>query len=194
MYDRKKAGGNDQMRALLVIDVQQGFIDSRNFEKMIQNIHRLIINSQKNKEPIFFIRHLDKGKESMIQDGTPAGEICHQLAPYVSECIEKRLPSAFFRTSLDSKLRNAGVDEVILCGFNAEYCIFFNSVAAFEHGYGVHVIEDACASVNTGETYEMNDLDIPKFIFSVLDNSGEMTVSELDSFLEEYRSSSEQHS
>ncbi|MCO7125813.1 isochorismatase family protein [Sporolactobacillus shoreicorticis] len=173
------------MRALLVIDVQQGFVDSGNFDKVIDRIEFLIKQFKNNEEPIFFIRHKEDNPQSLIQDGTPGSKIYGRLASYVTAPIEKCLPSAFYHTDLKEKLQQAGVDEVVLCGFNAEYCIFFNSAAAFEHGFKVRVIEDACASVNTGRTYEMNDLDIPEFICTVLYDSGEVMVNELQEFLDE---------
>lgn len=173
------------MRALLVIDVQQGFVDSGDFEKVIDRIDYLVHRFKHSHEPIFFIRHKVENTHSLIQDGSPGSAICRKLAPYAAEIIEKSLPSAFYHTDLKEKLQKAGVDEVVLCGFNAEYCIFFNSAAAFEHGFKVRVIEDACASVNTGKTYEMNDLDIPDFICTVLYNSGEVTVNELQEFFAE---------
>ncbi|MCL1632060.1 isochorismatase family protein [Sporolactobacillus sp. CPB3-1] len=171
------------MRALLVIDVQQGFVDSGDYRAMVGRIKQLINEYQKKQEPIFFIQHKTDNPKSRIRTGTPGAGICRQLAPYVSELIEKSLPSAFYQTKLNDKLKTAGVHEVVLCGFNAEYCILFNSVAAFEHGYKVQVIEDACGSVNTGATYGMNDLDIPDFICTVLDNSGEISVNDLETYL-----------
>ncbi|MET1248828.1 isochorismatase family protein [Sporolactobacillus sp. STCC-11] len=172
------------MRALLVIDVQQGFVDAGNFAAMVDRIEQLVHVFKKNNEPVFFIRHHDEDSHSLIQEGTPGSKICCQLAPYVTDTVAKRLPSAFYHTDLNSKLEKATIDEVVLCGFNAEYCILFNAVAAFEHEYKVCVVEDACASVNTGENYEMNDLDIRDFVCTVLYNSGEVTVNDLSEFLQ----------
>lgn len=171
------------MRALLVIDVQKGFTEKSDAQAMMDCIKKLIRHFQSNHEPVFFIRHIDETEGSPIQAGTPGADIDAQLAPCVFECIEKKIPSAFYRTELNDKLQAAQVDEVVLTGFNSEYCIFFNSAATFEHGYRVTVIEEACSSVNTGKDYGMDDLDIPEFIYSILDNSGEVNVIELEDFL-----------
>ena len=60
--------------------------------------------------------------------------------------------------------------------------MFFSAIIASDRGYKVIYVEDATASVNNGETYEMNDLDIVDFIGCILDWSGQVEVLYLDEF------------
>ena len=74
------------------------------------------------------------------------------------------------------------IKEVVITGLNAEYCCLFSAIIASDRGYKVTYIEDATASVNNGETYEMKDLDIVDFIGCILDWSGQVEVLYLDEF------------
>ena len=74
------------------------------------------------------------------------------------------------------------INEVVITGLNAEYCCLFSAIIASDRGYKVTYIEDATASVNNGETYEMKDLDIVDFIGCILDWSGQVEVLYLDEF------------
>ena len=67
---------------------------------------------------------------------------------------------------------------------NARPAIFFDTVRRYleYRGYKVTYIEDATASVNNDETYEMKDLDIVDFIGCILDWSGQVEVLYLDEF------------
>ncbi|HEM3690583.1 TPA: isochorismatase family protein, partial [Streptococcus suis] len=74
------------------------------------------------------------------------------------------------------------VNEIVITGFNAEYCCLFSSIIASDRGYKVTYIEDATATVNNGDTYEMQDLDIIDFVGCILDWSGEVEVLYFDEF------------
>ena len=64
------------------------------------------------------------------------------------------------------------------------FILFFLSLhkILYTLGYKVTYIEDATASVNNGETYEMKNLDIVDFIGCILDWSGQVEVLYLDEF------------
>lgn len=54
------------MIALLVIDVQKGFLKSGKFQKEIKNIKDIIKQFKENKEPIIAFKHIDEDKNSPI--------------------------------------------------------------------------------------------------------------------------------
>ena len=168
------------MRALLVIDVQKGFVEMGSFQEELDHISMLIHDFTDKNEPVIFIQHKDEA-EGPIQWGTEGAQIVEELQPYISrEIIIKSTPSAFYESKLVERLNDLGVDEVIITGFNAEYCCLFNSIAAFEHGYKATLVEDAIATVNTSENYGYPRFSIREFIATIADNSGVIQVEDTE--------------
>lgn len=62
--------------------------------------------------------------------------------------------------------------------------MLFTSITAFELGFKVYMIEDACGTVNSEDTYEMPGLDIADFIGSILNWSNVIEVPYLEEYLE----------
>lgn len=59
--------------------------------------------------------------------------------------ITKHNPGAFFGTDLDLQLRRRGVDTIILTGVATANGVYATALDAYQHGYKVIVVEDACA-------------------------------------------------
>ncbi|WP_319418052.1 cysteine hydrolase family protein [Virgibacillus necropolis] len=76
------------------------------------------------------------------------------------------------------------VTHLFITGFNTEYCCLFTAITAFDRGYKVTFLEDATATVNTADTYEMKGLDIREFVGSVLYVSNIIEVLE---YAKEYK-------
>ena len=88
-------------------------------------------------------------KKARFIRGGQGTEIHTSLKEYADVVIEKKTPSSFYQTSLDDFLTEAGVDHIVVTGFNSEYCCLFTSIAGFDRGYEVTMIEDATGTVNT---------------------------------------------
>lgn len=155
------------MKALFAIDVQKGFLEGR--DRLLNDISRLAEHFRENNDKVIAFKHIDENAGSPIEKGTEGAEIPDQILDYTDVLLEKRYPISFKETGLDEILTESGIDEVYITGFNMEFCILFTSIAAADRGYKVTVIEDLCGSVNTGETYEMDDLDIVDFVGTVID-------------------------
>lgn len=155
------------MKALFAIDVQKGFLEGR--DRLVNDISRLAEHFRENNDKVIAFKHIDENAGSPIEKGTEEAEIPDQILDYTDVLLEKRYPISFKETGLDEILTESGIDEVYITGFNMEFCILFTSIAAADRGYKVTVIEDLCGSVNTGETYEMDDLDIVDFVGTVID-------------------------
>ncbi len=140
------------MKALLVIDVQDGVYaeDGREVfegEAMIARINRLIASARASGCPIVFVQHED---EWLIAD-SPAWQLRSGLdaRPETDLFVRKTHGSAFHDTSLRETLERLGVDEVVLCGLQSEFCIdstFRNAVAL---GFEVVLAEDAHSTLDS---------------------------------------------
>ncbi|MFM8892969.1 MAG: isochorismatase family protein, partial [Planctomycetia bacterium] len=49
---------------------------------------------------------------------------------------------------LDTLLRQAAVDEILLCGLATDYCVLHTALDARAHGYEVTVVESACRGID----------------------------------------------
>lgn len=175
------------MKALLVIDVQNGIVNLRNFKGEISIIENIIKDFKRNNSPVIFMRHLDDSKESPLYKDSVGSELHDSLKEYADYVIEKQTPSSFFNTELPNILKKLEVDHLFITGFNTEFCCMFTAISAFDRGYKVTFIENATGTVNTDETYEMPGLDIRDFVGSVLNWSNVIEVLDFEEYVEEYK-------
>lgn len=61
--------------------------------------------------------------------------------------MDKRHYSAFSGTDLDIRLRERGVDTVILTGVLTDICVLHTAVDAYNLGYQIEVVAPAVASL-----------------------------------------------
>ncbi|MDY0410138.1 cysteine hydrolase family protein [Virgibacillus soli] len=174
------------MRALLVIDFQNGFLQMGDFSQEKERVQNIIKDFKRNEQPVIFMRHKDENEGSPITFGTEESELDSDLKIDADYVIEKSTPSAFFKTNLDDLLQSLGVTHIFVTGFNTEYCPQFTAIAAYDRGYQVTFIEDATATVNDDSVYEFPGLDIRDFVGSVLNWSNVIEVLDFEEYVEEY--------
>ena len=57
--------------------------------------------------------------------------------------------SAFHGTDFDAKLKQAGIDQLIVTGMQSEYCVDSAVRGAYERGYKVTLVSDAHSTFDT---------------------------------------------
>ena len=62
--------------------------------------------------------------------------------------ITKRQWGAFYGTELDLQLRRRGITTIVLGGIATNFGVETTAREAWQHGYAVVLVEDACTSVN----------------------------------------------
>lgn len=170
------------MKTLIVLDCQNGMFSRGNFEVLRKNILELQNIFKSNGDIIISTKHIDTDKESIIYNGNTNGLLDEELSRRSNFIIEKDSPNIFKSAELNAILSDCQVKEIVITGFNAEYCCLFSAIIATDRGYKVTYIEDATATVNNGYTYEMQDLDIVDFVGCILDWSGEVEVLYFEEF------------
>ena len=58
----------------------------------------------------------------------------------------KQFPNSFRETDLQERLRDDGVDTLLICGMMSHMCVDATVRAAFDFGFSCIVIHDACAT------------------------------------------------
>lgn len=64
--------------------------------------------------------------------------------------VRKIFSNAFWKTDLDTRLRERGVGFVIVCGFAAEHCVLFTYNGAVERGYKTAILQNGIAGLREG--------------------------------------------
>jgi nicotinamidase-related amidase len=136
--------------ALVVIDVQQQplseLVPGRRPE-FLSTIASLLSGARERSVPVVYVRHQDEWMPPGSNDWQIAGEI----APREGESIvEKRYRDAFRETDLDDVLKRFGVERVIVCGMQTEFCVDATIREAERRGYRVDLVGDAHATAPAG--------------------------------------------
>jgi nicotinamidase-related amidase len=92
-------------------------------------------------------------------EGTPAVELMDELARRPDEpLVRGQAANGFDRTILDTILRIAGVDTVVLVGIATDVAVESTARAASDLGYRTIVVSDACTA--DSDKSHTNSLDV----------------------------------
>lgn len=137
--------------ALVVIDVQQGFLDPswgpRNNPDAEANIARLIAAWRRHGRPIRHVHHSSRFPAGSFYKGTPGHEPKPEAMPALGEPIHlKEVNSGFIGTALEHDLRAEGVDTLVVVGLTTNHCVSTTVRMAGNLGFTTFVVEDATAT------------------------------------------------
>lgn len=100
------------------------------------------INADKPRRYLF-----ENGREGYCVAGTYGSQIVSELQPQGEELIIKKTRnSAFFKTNLDSILKDFGIQHVFISGTQYPNCIRGTAVDAMSYDYDVTVVTDCCSA------------------------------------------------
>lgn len=141
-------------KALVVIDVQKAMFALPDFhlhdgEGTVDRIAALIARARDEGVPVFFVQH-DGGPGDPFHMGRPGFAFHDKLVPRASDDVTvKQRGSAFHGTDFDAKLRAAGIDTLVICGMQSEYCVDSAVRGAVERGYKVVLVADGHSTADT---------------------------------------------
>lgn len=140
--------------ALIVIDVQTGLFTEPGYpvyqeDSVLKNINALIAKARIADVPVFFVQHTES--EGPLQLNTPGWQIHSALDVRDSDVrFIKTTPDSFFRTPLETLLKERKITDLVLCGLQTEYCVDTTARSAFAHGYRTVLVSDAHSTYDTG--------------------------------------------
>lgn len=192
-----------QTPALVVIDMQNGFVDERGFMNKIglgyedvaacvAPIQRLVAAARAAGLPVFYTRtwlspdYSDGGLmiarwPAMAEVGACKADswdaqIVDELAPAPGErIIDKTRYTAFYKTTFEQQLVELGVDSLIVCGCTTEICVESTVRDAFFRGLRITVAEDAVAA-SSRQNHE-DALRVIRFGFGDVDPTDEIVAA-----------------
>lgn len=149
--------------ALLVVDMQEFFLDPASPAYMPQaaavlpGSARLTEAFRRAGLPVLFTSHAHSDLErdgglmtlrwrKVCLEGTPQAQVSAALAPEAGEIFTKQRYNAFTNPRLETRLRELGVNSLVVAGVMTNLCVESTVRAAFDLGFSCVVAGDACAA------------------------------------------------
>ena len=137
--------------ALLVIDVQKGLAEpslgQRNNPQAESNMVTLLAAWRERGMPVIHLRHCSTEEHSPLRPELPGNTFKDEVTPLVDEPVfSKTVNSAFIGTGLESHLRSAAIDKLVIIGLTTDHCVSASTRMASDLGFEVTLINDASAA------------------------------------------------
>ena len=160
-----------EQTALIVVDVQNGFVRTRS-RHVVPAIVSLLAQWSSAGGPIAFARYLNYDNspyERLIgwrrMREAPETDVIPELTPYLADhpVLDKTIYS-FFTEEGTRLIAERGWTDLVIRGIATESCVCKTAVDAFERGLTPWVITDACASHAGDEAHQAGLLVTGRFI------------------------------
>jgi len=138
--------------ALLVIDVQKDFfgisqVCADSLKSAIEYVNAAMSLFRKKSLPVVIIQH--KNEENGLVPGKSGFEVADSVKVEPGDLrIVKVYGNSFKKTGLTEKLRELGVDTVVITGFCAEQCVLSTYKGAEDLDLKPIILKGSIASVN----------------------------------------------
>lgn len=137
--------------ALIVVDVQQAFNDpswgERNNPQAEDNVAALLAAWRETNRPVFHIQHRSQRAGSLFNPDAPGFKVKPQAQPLPGEpVVYKSVNSSFIGTDLEQRLRDGGIDTVVICGITTDHCVSTTTRMAGNLGFEAFIVSDATAT------------------------------------------------
>jgi nicotinamidase-related amidase len=152
--DVTDAGVNIGEAALIVVDVQNGFVNQHS-RHVVPVISDVVSRWSAAGRPVVFTRYRNYAGSSFERffrwsrlQSAPETDIAPELAGQAaSACaVLDKVWYSLFTDEAVTLIAEAGWTDLVLCGIATESCVLKSAADAFERGYAPWVLTDASAS------------------------------------------------
>jgi len=150
------AGHSSLPTALLVIDVQEAMFGPEQqppvfrADETVANIVALIAKARSAGARVIYVQHHDQ-VDPALQPGQPGFAIRAAIAPKPGETVVvKRICDTFTGTNLEQVLREAGIQRLVTCGIQSDFCVDAVTRGAMNRGFSVILASDAHTTWDNG--------------------------------------------
>ena len=127
--------------AFIIIDVQNILVETGfQTESLLEKISYLQNQARSKNIEIIYVQHIETPEAQTSEEW--------QLSPLLKrqaneKVFQKRYNSMFKETGLKEYLDQQGIEQLVLCGMQTEYCVDTSVKVAFEYGYQLVIPEGA---------------------------------------------------
>ncbi len=139
--------------ALIVVDIQNDYFPGGAMalagpEEAAARAALVLARFRQAGRPVAHVRHeAARPGATFFLPGTPGADIHPNVAPLPGEAVfTKHFPNSFRDTGLLPWLRDQGIARLALAGMMTHMCVDATARAAFDLGFSVSVVPDACAT------------------------------------------------
>lgn len=135
--------------ALLIIDVQSdlctGDYACFDIDNVLQRINAMSREAREAGVPVVLVQHEDDD----LQYGSAGWQLETRLLTDGADLkVRKTTPDSFLRTDLAEHLDAHGIDHLVICGLQSDYCVDTTTRRALAQGYSVTLVGDAHSTVD----------------------------------------------
>jgi nicotinamidase-related amidase len=139
--------------ALLVIDVQKalcaGPYAAFDSPRVIDRINLVSARAREAGAPVILIQHESQG--GPLDRGTDGWQLADGLVAQDTDIrLDKAATDSFHRTELQAILQRLGIDRLVICGLQSEFCVDTTTRRALALGYPVTLVSDAHSTQDNG--------------------------------------------
>lgn len=144
---------SENKTALLVIDAQVNMSDPaypcHDSRSVISKLKTLVDRAHAAGVPVIYIQN--NGPEGSVDEPhTPGWEIDPDLTPEPGEpVIEKTKPDSFHETGLGAELAALNIKNLVIAGFQTDWCVQATTRQAANLGYKVTLVKDAHSTLDS---------------------------------------------
>lgn len=158
----------DKKPALLLIDLQQAFLDedywggNRNNPNAEAVCSDILNKWRELNLPLFHIRHSSQDENSLLHASKEGFAFSELIVPLPSEpLMTKNVNSAFIGTNLKEILEAQNIDTLVIVGLTTNHCISTTTRMAGNFGFETYLISDSTATFDrVGVDGEIYDADL----------------------------------
>lgn len=127
--------------AFIIIDVQNILVETGfETEKLLEKIAYLQDQARSKNIEIIYVQHIENPEAQTSKDW--------QLSAFLNrkpdeKIFQKKYNSIFKETGLKEYLDQQGIEQLVLCGMQTEYCVDTSVKVGFEYGYKLVIPEGA---------------------------------------------------
>ncbi|MDC8774127.1 cysteine hydrolase family protein [Roseateles albus] len=140
--------------ALLIIDVQNalcfGEYAAFDSQGLIARINQVSAKAREAAAPVILIQHETKGG-GPLDHGSEGWRLAKGLNVASTDVIiAKTATDSFHNTALQAELQSRGIQHLIICGLQSEFCVDTTTRRALGLGYAVSLISDGHSTIDNG--------------------------------------------
>lgn len=137
-------------KALVIIDMQimpfiwkdYGGKPIYQENQVVDKAKKLIKKAKDADAPVYYVMYTEP-EGSPRAENQPLWQIHPEISPVAQDkVIVKYHADSFYETNLDKLLRDNGIETVVLCGVQTEFCVDTTVKSAYSHGYKVELASD----------------------------------------------------
>ena len=154
--------------AIIVVDMLRDNVYSQSHagmgsqaRELIPRIQELLNTARSKGMPVVFANDAFLPEDFIFRGtgikphsimGTQGAQVISEFGPEPNDLVvEKRRFSAFWGTRLDSRLKDKGIDTLVVTGISTPVCVLTTALDGLAYAFHMIILEDCCAALRPSD-------------------------------------------